>query len=167
MLIYAAFVGYGSMRVSRGARDTQSATRWSPAGAICCLLLPASLLMTWRHWRFDCNHPDVAAVRSLAGALTSTALGNSPMAVVHPLDAIGYAIIIDHETRRPHGTSVGVTSIGNASQPYLLDLSAFDAQALRRSGIRPATELRRRDGGGWTTVNTLPDAPIPACRLGG
>jgi hypothetical protein len=167
MLIYAAFAVYGSVRASRRPRDAQSATRWSWAGAICCLLVPASLLMTWRHWRFDCKHPDVAAVRSLAGTLTLSGLGNGPMAVMHPRDAIGYAIILEYETRQPHGTLIGVPTLSDVSQPYLLDLSALDAQALHRSGTRPATELRRRDGGRWSTVNAIPEAPLSACRLGG
>ena len=167
MLIYAAFAVYAAVRTRRPKLAARTG-RWSTiAGIAGCLLVPVAMLVTWKHWRIDCQFAEVAAVRTLAKQLTSAGLGNAPLAIVNPPGTRGFGVFVDYELHRPFGSSRPVTTARDALQPYLLDLSALDRAALVKSGTRPAATLMRRDGDTWTPVLTIPSAPLPACRLAG
>jgi hypothetical protein len=167
MLIYAAFVVYAAVR-TRSPKRVERTGRWSTiAGIAGCLLVPASIFVTWKHWRIDCQYAEVAAVRTLAKQLASAGIGDAPLAIVNPPGTRGFGVFVDYELHRPFGSSRPVTRARDASQPYLLDLSAIDRAALIKSGTRPAVTLMRRDGETWTPVLTIPSAPLPACRFGG
>jgi len=136
--------------------------RW--AGALACVLLPAGLLVTWRHWRLDCTYPDVRVVRRLAHAIGPT-IGNDPAGVVHPTDASGYDHMIDYELHRRLGASVGTARADRVSQPWLIDLSAIRRDDLRKGLAPAAVTVKRRVDGGWSSVLTILSGPPRACRF--
>jgi hypothetical protein len=136
--------------------------RW--AGALACVLVPAGLLITWRHWRLDCTYPDVPVVRRLAHAIGPT-IGDDPAGVVHPTDASGYDRMIDYELHRPLGASVGVARADRVTQPWLIDLSGIRRDDLRKGQAPSAVTVMRRAKAGWQPVLTIPAGPSRVCRF--
>jgi len=163
--IFACFAAVGAALPAAADLEPRARIRLRWIGAVACVLVPASLLATWKYWRFDCRYADIVALRTIVAPLKTAGVGDQPMAIVHPTDAFGYAITLDYELHRPMGTSLGVATAEGASQPFRLDVRQIDRSALARNGMRPPVILMRRERDGWTTVLAIPSAPLPACTL--
>ncbi len=165
MLIYGCFAASHTILPSAAVavEKPRNAVWW--IGLVACLLVPASILVTWKYWRIDCKYPDVAVLRTVAPLLRAANLRNASMAVVHPTEALGYAGVLDYELHRLPGASIGLTSVVEASQEFLLDLGKLDRETLRKTEVRPMLSLARRDGDTWTQIMSIPSAPVPICSL--
>lgn len=119
---------------------------WATAAA--CALPVAIVLLTPRHWRAECQFPDVIAVRGIAEQLRERGLGESELSVVHPVDAAWFAVAIDYDLHRPHGRSIGVSAREAAGESRdILDLSALDRTAMALGGDIPEVTLERQAAG--------------------
>jgi hypothetical protein len=109
MLIYAAFVTDATLRNRHSKTSPQAGTQLRLTAALLCLLVPASMLVTWRHWRIDWRFADIAAARSLVGPLVAAGLGNARLAVVHPTEPFYYGVVLDYGHKRPGRSSIALT----------------------------------------------------------
>jgi hypothetical protein len=134
------------------------------AGAGLCLAVLLAPLATAGHWRIDCRHPDVVAVRHAARAIADLPIGSAPIAVVHPDEPSWYGEALDYELRRPVRSSRGYKSLGEAPpEGYRLDLTGLDRKRLRQDGAVPLLELSQWTGSRWDSIRTLAAQQPGAC----
>lgn len=115
--------------------------------ALVCLVSPFVVLLTKPYWQIDCRYPQIADAHALARVMKAMNLGNEPITVVRPHDALGYALVIDYDLHRPIGSS----------------LPAHDERAARREGLllettksdAAAYSLKRWTDGSWNEVARL------------
>ncbi len=141
-----------------GARLAQAARpRRVAIGVLACALAPALLVATHRHWRHDCQFPDVAVARQTGLALRSVDLSGARLTVVHATEPAWYANVIGYQLGKPFGWVLYAAARDAAERGgVLLDLSAVSRSDLAAGRPVPPLQLERWSGTAWQSLRALP-----------
>ena len=138
----AAFIGKKPALTSMRSRHHAM----KASAALACIVPACLVVITRNHWQIDLEYPNVRALHEIATALKPMISGE-PLSVVHPIDALGFAVQIDYDLRRPAG----------ASSPFLsIDQAPRTDTALDLNGIELAhcPRLIRWTEKGWSEVSS-------------
>lgn len=140
-----------AQRLARSAPRTRIAM-----GALACALPLVLLAATQRHWRHDCQFPDVAFARQTGLALRAVDLAGARLTLVHPAEPAWYANVVGYELRKPFGWVLyAATREETDRASLLLDMSAANRSGLLAGRPTPVLQLERWSGSGWQAVRAL------------